>query len=58
MDLKRLSIILAGVMLIAFGVGLYSLLYIDNFRMDHITESGFGADIGFEKFWKRLHTNK
>ena len=40
MDLKRLSIILAGVMLIAFGVGLYSLLYIDNFRMDHITESG------------------
>jgi lia operon protein LiaG len=40
MDLKRLSIVLTGVMLIAFGIGLYSLLYIDNFRMDHITESG------------------
>lgn len=40
MDLKRLSIVLAGVMLIAFGVGIYSLLYIDNLRIENVTEGG------------------
>lgn len=39
MDLKRLSIVLAGVVLIAFGVGLYSLFYIDNFRFGDISEN-------------------
>ncbi|WP_409227869.1 DUF4097 family beta strand repeat-containing protein [Gudongella sp. SC589] len=40
MDLKKLSIALAGIMLIAFGIGLYSLLYIDNFRMEDISGKG------------------
>ncbi|WP_422484377.1 DUF4097 family beta strand repeat-containing protein [Gudongella sp. DL1XJH-153] len=40
MDLKRLSLILAGVVLIAFGVGIYSLLYIDDFNIDDIAGEG------------------
>ncbi len=40
MDLKRLSLILAGVVLIATGVGMYSLLYIDDFNIDDITGEG------------------
>ncbi len=34
MDFKRISLILLGVMLISFGIGFYSLYYIDNFRLD------------------------
>ncbi|MGM0396055.1 MAG: DUF4097 family beta strand repeat-containing protein [Bacillota bacterium] len=40
MDLKRLSLILAGIALIAFGVGIYSLIYIDNFNVDDIAGEG------------------
>lgn len=40
MDLKRLTLILAGVVLISFGVGLYSLLYIDDFKIDDIAGDG------------------
>lgn len=40
MDLKRLSFILIGVVLVAFGIGFYSLMYIDNFRLtDYIGEN-------------------
>jgi len=34
MNLKRIGIILLGVMLISFGIGFYSLYYIDNFRLE------------------------
>lgn len=40
MDLKKISLILIGVVLISFGIGFYSLRYIDNFRFsDYISEN-------------------
>lgn len=40
MDFKKISLILIGVVLISFGIGFYSLRYIDNFRFsDYISEN-------------------
>lgn len=32
MDLKKITLILIGVVLVSFGIGFYSIIYIDNFR--------------------------
>lgn len=34
MNFKKIGIVLFGVMLISFGIGFYSLYYIDNFRLE------------------------
>lgn len=40
MDFKKISLILIGVVLVSFGIGFYSLRYIDNFRFsDYVGEN-------------------
>ena len=40
MDIKKLAIILLGIMLISFSIGFYSLRYIDNFQfLDYLNEN-------------------
>lgn len=42
MDFKKISLILIGVILVSFGIGFYSLRYIDNFRFsDYVGENAF-----------------
>lgn len=42
MEIKRIVFILIGIMLIGFGVGIYSLIYIDDFRFSNLPGFHFG----------------
>lgn len=47
MELRKIVLILLGVMVLGFSIGIYSLVYNDNFRLSNLSELNLGRiDIG------------